>query len=68
MKPRAGTVREAPIYRVLIDMGVMEVEIPKGFNSIYIPTEGSDPTFYSLSEQNDETTDERWRSRANRLI
>jgi len=53
------TVREAPIYRALIDMGVMEVEIPRGFNSIYIPTEGTDPTFYSLAEQNDETTDER---------
>ena len=52
-------VREAPIYRALIDMGVMEVEIPRGFNSIYIPTEGTDPTFYSLSEQNDLTSDEQ---------
>ncbi len=53
------TVREAPIYKALIDMGVMEVEIPQGFNSIYIPTEGTDPTFYSLAELNDETSDER---------
>jgi hypothetical protein len=52
-------VREAPIYRALIDMGMMEVEIPRGFSSIYIPTEGTDPTFYSLAEQNDETSDER---------
>jgi len=53
------TVREAPIYRALIDMGVMEIEIPRGFNSIYIPTEGTDPTFYSLAQLNDETSDER---------
>ena len=53
------SVREAPIYRALIDMGVMEVEIPRGFNSITIPTEGTDPTFYSLAELNDETSDER---------
>ena len=52
-------VREAPIYQALIAMGVMEIVVPQGFNSIYIPTEGSDPTFYSLAEQNDETSDER---------
>lgn len=52
-------VREAPIYKTLIDMGIMEVVLPQGFNSIYIPTEGTDPTFYSLAEQNDETSDER---------
>ncbi len=52
-------VREAVIYQNLISKGMMEVEIPQGFNSIYIPTEGSDPTFYTLAEQNDETSDER---------
>lgn len=52
-------VREAPIYQALIAMGVMEIVVPQGFNSIYIPTEGTDPTFYSLAEQNDETSDER---------
>lgn len=53
------TVREATIYQQLLGMGVMEVTIPDGMNSIYIPTEGSDPTFYSLAELNDETSDER---------
>lgn len=52
-------VREAPIYQALINMGVMEIEVPQGFNSIYIPTEGTDPTFYSLAQLNDETSDER---------
>lgn len=52
-------VREAPIYQSLVAKGMMEVEVPQGFNSIYIPTEGSDPTYYTLAELNDETSDER---------
>lgn len=52
-------VREAPIYRSLIAKGIMEVDVPQGYNSIYIPAEGTDPTFYALAELNDETSDER---------
>ena len=52
-------VREAPIYQNLVSKGMMEVDIPQGYNSIYIPTEGSDPTYYTLAELNDETSDER---------
>ena len=52
-------VRQAVIYQDWLSMGMMEVTIPQGYNSIYIPTEGTDPTFYSLAELNDETSDER---------
>lgn len=51
-------VRQAPIYQQLISAGMRVMDIGQGFNQAYIPTEGTDPVFYSLVELNDITTDE----------
>lgn len=51
-------VRQATIYQQLISRGIFQVEVPQGVNSVYIPTEGTDPTWYTLVEQNDLTSDE----------
>jgi hypothetical protein len=52
-------VRESPIYQQVLAKGLFDVTIPQGSNSIYIPTEGSDPTWYNLVELNDLDATER---------
>lgn len=51
--------RNRVVYQQLLAKGMMQLEVPQGHNSIYIPTEGSDPTWYTMVELNDETSDER---------
>lgn len=46
-------IRVAPIYSQLVSMGMMEMSLGQGQNSIYVPTEGADPTWYSAPEAND---------------
>lgn len=45
--------RVAPIYSALLEAGLMERRVEPGYNSVYIPTEGADPTWYSSPEAND---------------
>lgn len=51
--------RAAVVYQSLLNKGAYEVAIPQGVNSIVIPAEGTDPTWYSMPEQNDEDAVER---------
>lgn len=51
--------RNRVVYQQLIAKGMMQLEVSQGQNSIYIPAEGSDPTWYTMVELNDETSDER---------
>lgn len=51
-------VRETPIYQQITARGIMNVEVPQGASSVYIPTEGTDPTWYTMPELNDLTSDE----------
>lgn len=44
------TIRQARIYQELLDRGMMEVEVPQGHESIWIPTEGTDPIWYAGTE------------------
>lgn len=52
-------VRQTVIYQQMLAMGVFMAQVPQGSNSVWIPTEGADPTTYSLPEQNDEDSTER---------
>lgn len=45
--------RVAPIYSALLSAGLMERRVEPGYNSVYVPTEGADPTWYSSPEAND---------------
>lgn len=51
--------RATVIYQSLISKGMYEVVIPQGESSVLIPAEGTDPTWYSMPEQNDEDATER---------
>lgn len=51
--------RAAVVYQQLVAKGIYEVVVPQGVNSIVIPAEGTDPTWYSMPEQNDEDATER---------
>jgi len=46
-------IRVATVYQQLQAKGMMEFEIPQGMESIYVPTEGADPTFYNVAQPND---------------
>lgn len=46
-------IRVAPIFDAFRSLGMMEMELGQGQNSIYVPTEGADPTWYSAPEAND---------------
>lgn len=46
-------IRVAPIFDAFRGLGMMEMSLGQGQNSIYVPTEGADPTWYSAPEAND---------------
>lgn len=46
-------VRAARIYDEFKKRGMMELEVPQGSESIYIPTEGSDPVWYTGNQAGD---------------
>jgi hypothetical protein len=52
-------IRMAVVYQQVKAKGMLEIDMPQGINSVYIPSEGSDPTVYSLVELNDIESDER---------
>lgn len=54
-----AAARNPVVYQNLLSKGMMQIEVPQGHSSIYVPTEGSDPTWYTMVELNDETSDER---------
>lgn len=54
-----AAARNPVVYQNLVSKGMMQIEVPQGHSSIYVPTEGSDPTWYTMVELNDETSDER---------
>ncbi len=43
-------VRNVRIYQELIKKGMREEVVPQGFESIQIPTEGADPTVYTIAQ------------------
>ena len=45
--------RIQPITDALLKRGMMELEVPDGANSVWVPLEGADPTFYTTSQAND---------------
>lgn len=45
--------RVATIWQEMKARGLMEIEIPQGAESFYVPLEGNDPTFYSLEQSRD---------------
>lgn len=44
--------REVRIYQELLRKGMMQKDIPQGFESAYFPTEGSDPIVYASPQAN----------------
>lgn len=46
-------IRVAPVFDAFRALGMMEMSLGQGQNSIYVPTEGADPTWYSAPEAND---------------
>lgn len=48
--------RHMRIFEQLMSRGMIVEEIPQGFESIYIPTEGADPTVYSISQSADDSS------------
>jgi phage head maturation protease len=50
--------RQPVVYQELLKAGLNEITVPQGMSTIYIPTEGTDPVWYTMPEQNDMTTDE----------
>lgn len=45
--------RSNRIYEQLVSKGMRQVEIAQGQESVYIPTEGADPTVYTISQDAD---------------
>jgi hypothetical protein len=45
--------RQPVVYQELISAGMLEYTVPQGANSMYIPTEGTDPVWSTLTELND---------------
>ena len=45
--------RQATIYQAALGKGMQERTIPQGVESVYIPTEGSDPTVYTVAQTDD---------------
>lgn len=41
------------VYDTLVQKGMMVRELPRGVDTAYFPTEGSDPTVYTVAEAND---------------
>lgn len=46
-------IRVSTIYDTFRSLGMMEMSLGQGQDSIYIPTEGADPTWYSAPQAND---------------
>lgn len=45
--------RENRVYQDLVSRGMRVEEIGQGFESVYIPTEGADPTVYTIAQDAD---------------
>jgi len=46
-------VRVARVYEQFLSRGMMEIEVPQGAESVKVPTEGSDPTWYTTIQADD---------------
>jgi hypothetical protein len=56
---------EVTLLRMLRERGMFEQEIPQGFGSVEIPTEGADPIAYSTPQANDKDATNRVEVTAN---